>query len=69
MDEHPPLALQIEEWTREALVQWGGDWVQIAAHIRTRFAELGEEARLKVTTEASLTLLGPSGNEADDSAH
>ena len=69
MNQQLPLALQIEEWTREALVQWGGDWVQIAAHIRTRFAELGEEARLKVTTEASLTLLDPISQQSNMSRH
>ena len=70
MTEKPlSLALQIEEWTREAVMQCGDDWERIAAHIRSCFAKVGEAERVRLTAEAALTLRDPTGTEPDGSAN
>ena len=56
MNQHLPLALQIEVWTQEAFILWGDDWERIACHIRTRLAEMGKIERAKLSTEAAMTL-------------
>jgi hypothetical protein len=69
MNKQLSLALQIEEWTREAVVQCGDDWERIAAHIRSRFAKVGDAERERLASEASLTLRTPSGTEPDNSVN
>lgn len=64
-----PLALQIEEWTREALVRWGDDWPRINDYIRARLAEISDGERATIMAEAQLTLLGPLGRQSDISMH
>ncbi|MDE2135145.1 MAG: hypothetical protein KGJ49_11175 [Alphaproteobacteria bacterium] len=60
------LALQIEEWTREALVRWGDDWPRINDYIRARLAGMSAGERATMTAEAQLTLLG---KQSDMSTH
>lgn len=69
MNKQLSLALQIEEWTREAVVQCGDDWERIAAHIRSRFANVGDADRARLTSEASLTLRDPVGTKPDNSVN
>ena len=69
MDKKLSLALQIEEWTREAVEQCGDDWERIAAHIRSRFANVGDAERARLTSEACLTLRSPVGPEPDNSVN
>lgn len=69
MNQQLPLALQIEEWTREAFVLWGDDWPRITGHIQARLAEMGGAERAKLTAEAALTLINPAGKELVGSTH
>jgi hypothetical protein len=69
MNKELTLASQIEEWTREAVALFGGDWKKIAAYLQDRFAELDEIERARFTTEAWSTLLGPIGRQSDTSTH
>jgi hypothetical protein len=68
MNQKPTLALQIEAWTREALVRWGDDWERVASYVSMRFSEADEADRAKLTTEAELTLAG-SRSRSDEPAH
>ena len=69
MEKNLTLALQVEEWTREAVVQCGDDWEGIAAYIKLRFSEMDESGRAEFATEASLTLRDPSVGCTSFSAH
>ena len=69
MDKPLSLALQIEEWTREAVMQCGDDWERIAAHIRLRLAKVDDAERARLASEAALTLRDPAGTEPDGSAN
>jgi hypothetical protein len=69
MEKNLTLALQVEEWTREAVVHCGDDWKRIAAYIKLRFSEMDESDRAEFVTEASLTLRDPSSNCTSLSAH
>jgi hypothetical protein len=69
MNQQLPLALQIEEWTREAYILWGDNWERITGHIRARLAEMGGAERAKLTAEVSLTLVDPVGKKTDASPH
>jgi len=69
MEENLTLALQVEEWTREAVVQCGDDWNRIAAYIKLRFSEMDKTDRAVFVTEASLTLRDQSSNCTSQSAH
>ncbi len=69
MDKHLPLALRIEEWTRQAVEQYGYDWKNVAAYLDARFAELDETARARFSAEAQLTLYDPIGRDPDASPH
>ncbi len=69
MNKPLTLALQIEEWTREAVSQCGDDWKRIAAHIQARFSEMDEAGRTRITAEASLTLLDPIDQKKSTSTH
>jgi hypothetical protein len=68
MNKKPTLALQIETWTREALMRWGDDWELVTSYVSMRFSEADEADRAKLTTEAELTLAG-GGSRSDDTAH
>jgi hypothetical protein len=50
------LAQQIDTWSREAVAEWGDDWVRVAEHIRTRTAALSQKERDILIAEAALTL-------------
>ena len=69
MEKNLTLALQVEEWTREAVVQCGDDWKRIAAYIKLRFSEMDETDRAVFVTEASLTLHDPSSSCTSLSTH
>jgi hypothetical protein len=68
MNKKPTLALQIEAWTREALMRWGDDWERVASYVSMRFSEAEEADRAQWTTEAELTLAGANAR-SDDTAH
>lgn len=69
MEKNLTLASKVEEWTREAVVQCGDDWKQIAAYIKLRFSELDESDRAVFVTEASFTLRDPSSGGTSLSTH
>ncbi len=69
MNKQLPLALQIEEWTREAVALCGDDWKRIADYISCRFAEVGEADRARLTAEATFTLLDPVAKKRSASTH
>ena len=69
MEKNLTLALQVEEWTREAVVQCGDDWEGIAAYIKLRFSEIDKSERAVFVTEASLTLRDASSNCTSLSTH
>jgi hypothetical protein len=69
MTKQLPLNLQIEEWTREAAAQWGGNWQRIDEYIRRRFAEMSEADRARMTAEATFTLLDPVAKKRSVSMH
>ena len=60
MTKHLTLALQIEEWTREAVALCGSDWKHISSYIQDRFAEMEEPERARFEAEARMTLLDPT---------
>jgi len=68
MNHNPTLALQIETWTREALMRWGDDWERVASYVSMRFTEADEANRAELTSEAELTLAG-GGSRSDGAAH
>jgi len=68
MNTKPTLALEIEEWTREAILRWGDDWGQIASHISRRLSETDEMRRNALKAEAALTLAA-DGTSAKDTFH
>ena len=54
-----PLAAKIDAWTREAVSQWGADWLRIAEHIERRLASLTPEERREIELESQMTLTQP----------
>lgn len=69
MTKQLPLTLQIEEWTREAAAQWGSNWQRIDEYIRSRFAEMSDADRARMTAEAAFTLLDPVAGKKSASMH
>ena len=69
MDKHLTLALQIEEWTRQAVEQSGYDWKKVVAYIEARIAELDDTERAKIDAEARFTLYDHVGRDPDASPH
>ncbi|MDE2110982.1 MAG: hypothetical protein KGJ79_07555 [Alphaproteobacteria bacterium] len=69
MNKPLTLALQVEEWTRDAVTLCGDDWKRIAAYIEARFSEMDEADRARITAEASLTLLDPIEHRSNLSTH
>jgi hypothetical protein len=58
MCQNKGLALSLQEWTREAFEQCGGDWQKISDHIRFRMANLSPEEQKRFNAEIAITLSG-----------
>ncbi len=56
MSHYVGFAQRVQEWTREAVEQWGDDWPRIAQHLQSKMEKLDPDERSRLAAEIDLTL-------------
>ncbi len=56
MSQYLGFAQRVQEWTREAIEQWGEDWPKIAESLQSRMEKLTPEEQSRLAAEIDLTL-------------